>query len=325
LKRIVSRKLRGLRAGARAMLKASIATVMLVAIEIAVLASLGFSKIVLADALHGVIDVIVGFTVYVALKASASKPSKRFPWGLYKAESLASLAVSLVSVFMVAWITYLALSAMHETTPPHIALLVLIGGLESLVILKYLTRTMERVKSRALQASVTHLKADVLIGVVAGGLAMLAQPMNMPILEAGATVGVALYMAYTAVKILVESTYTLLDVGVDGELNRKMRRIAEEASGLEVSRLKLRPVGSFVVGEVWLRAPGHLTLSEAHKAAVKTVRRILSSIQEVIHVTIILTPKRAKRVKKFIKKRARLVEHVKPKRYRTSKRRAKRS
>lgn len=53
------------------------------------------SLVLMTDALHSGIDVIPIFASWFGLKISQKKPDEKFPYGYYKAESLATLFISL--------------------------------------------------------------------------------------------------------------------------------------------------------------------------------------------------------------------------------------
>ena len=81
----------------------------------------------LAQAVDSLTDVFASLTVYVGLKVAGRKPTDRFPYGYYRAETVASLLVAALIIFSGA--TILEESIMRFLLPeavsfPQIALLV---------------------------------------------------------------------------------------------------------------------------------------------------------------------------------------------------------
>ena len=70
-------------------------TIILLASVEALIGFLSGNLILIIDALHNAADSVASFASWFGLKISQRKPTERFPYGYYKAESLATLFVSI--------------------------------------------------------------------------------------------------------------------------------------------------------------------------------------------------------------------------------------
>ena len=109
----------------------------------------------LADAVHSFADIFASFIVYLGLKVAKKEPSERFPFGYYKAESLATLLVSVVILSSGIAILYEAYKTIGSAGAEHpaLALLVaLVSILTSIYLFKIKSEVGTRLKSQALIA-----------------------------------------------------------------------------------------------------------------------------------------------------------------------------
>ena len=58
------------------------------------------SPLLIADAWHSGADVLINLTSLIGLKLAAMKKSNRFPYGLYRAETMACLLIGALIVFI---------------------------------------------------------------------------------------------------------------------------------------------------------------------------------------------------------------------------------
>ena len=109
----------------------------------------------LADAVHSFADIFASFIVYLGLKVAKKEPSERFPFGYYKAESLATLLVSVVILSSGIAILYEAYKTIGSAGAEHPALALLVAFVSILIsiyLFKIKSEVGTRLKSQALIA-----------------------------------------------------------------------------------------------------------------------------------------------------------------------------
>ena len=134
----------------------TVAIILLASVE----ALVGFFSgniILIIDALHNAADSVASFASWFGLKISQRKPTERFPYGYYKAESLANLSVSifiLYAAFELLLAGYSKLYVVPEITMPLETLsIALFSAIGSYLLARYMKKTGEKVGSQSLIAN----------------------------------------------------------------------------------------------------------------------------------------------------------------------------
>ena len=83
----------GLKKGKKVAAVATFATLFLTALK-AIVGYLSGSAALIADAIHSGSDVVAIFASWLGLRLAERKPTETFPYGFYKAETLATLLIS---------------------------------------------------------------------------------------------------------------------------------------------------------------------------------------------------------------------------------------
>jgi len=84
--------------GKRVAVAATLLTILLAVVK-GVIGGLRGSPALTADAVHSFADTLAIFASWVGLKLAERPPTKRFPFGLYRAENLAALVVAVTGTF----------------------------------------------------------------------------------------------------------------------------------------------------------------------------------------------------------------------------------
>jgi cation diffusion facilitator family transporter len=250
------------------------------------------SVALLADAINSLSDVFASLAVYLGLKLSQKKANKQFPYGYYKAETLASLIVS--ALIVVAGIEILIESVKSFFAPQEIvmashALIVVSLSAGAYYILgRYKMKIGEEIGSPALVSDGNHS----LIDTASSGLVFLgivSSIIGYPQLESIAGVIISGLILWMGIRMGRYSLLVLLDACVKPELIQKTREIAETVYGVEgVHSIKMRRSGPYAFGELHLETKGTLTVNEAHEVSEKVEKTIKEHIPEIdaLHVHI---------------------------------------
>ena len=149
---------------------------------------IGNSFALVADGVESVLDIFSGLLVWGGLRVSALPQSDRYPYGLGKAEPLASLVVSTVLLLAAVGI---AIGATQEIMSPQevpesFTLMVLIGVLIAKeVMFRVLSTQGREIGSQSLNTDAWHHRSDALtslaafIGISVAGEAELKSPVNL--------------------------------------------------------------------------------------------------------------------------------------------------
>lgn len=289
----VSNKVQLLRKGEEATKRSTIVMVVLSFMK-GIIGFISGSVALLADAIHSFSDIFASIAVWLGLRLAQKKPSERFPYGLYKVETLALLIVSIIII--ISGIETLLESirrlwTSYTPTLPHITIAVAcISAFASLLLSRYKGKIGESIGSQALIGEGKHSMVDayssfiVILGVafsfigMAWAEAVAGSIISIIVLKLGLWMG-------------KDSILVLLDVCLKPEYIQQIREIAEDIPGVgAVHALKIRRAGPFVFGEMHIKVDESLAVDRAHKISEKIEYEVREKIKEVDSLTIHIEP-----------------------------------
>jgi len=245
-----------------------------------------------ADAIHSSSDVLASLTVFAGLKISKRR-SKRFPYGLFKVENLASLIVSLAILFAGYEIAKRAL--LNETVselrriPLAIMAEIVVIGI-TLAFSIYAVKKGKELGSPSIIADGKHVRTDMLSSVaVLAGLIGNLLGVN---LDRAAVFVVLIFIAHAGIIIFIDAMRVLLDASLDFETMDKVKSIIlADPHVKEIRSLTGRNSGSykFIESEVIINVR---ELEKAHSISKKIEEDIMDDITHMDHVLIHYEPVR---------------------------------
>jgi len=224
------------------------------------------SVALLADTIHNFSDALTAIPLWIAFALSRRAPTRRFTYGLGRAEDLAGLfivAVIAASAVVAAWQSIDRLIAPRPLEHlGWIATAGVVGFLGNELVARYRLGVGRRIGSAALEADGIHARTDgfTSLAVVVGAAgAWLGFPLADPIIGLVISAMILVVLWRTAGEIGIR----LMD-GVDPELVEHARDALTGVTGVRgVRELRLRAVGHAYRLEAVLEAPAGLTLGEA--------------------------------------------------------------
>jgi len=216
------------------------------------------SAALLGDAIHSATDVIGSAAAYVGLSL-AGRRHPSFPYGLYKAETLATLFIS--GAVILAGYEIGRQAIVGPDKPPNFRLALPVALISLAVTLAfglYQLGRGRRLHSPALLADARDYLTDAgSTAVVAAGLAGAYLGLS---LDRWAAAVVALFVFWSGGQLLWSAVRDLLDQAIDRETERQIIRLVEAHPRVEqVERVLSRTAGGrFIVDlDVTLRAQSH--------------------------------------------------------------------
>ncbi|MEN8139882.1 MAG: cation diffusion facilitator family transporter [Thermodesulfobacteriota bacterium] len=248
---------------ARRMAAISIVVNLLLAVVKGVVGVLSGSTALVGDAINSGADVFTSSAAFVGLWVAGRK-HPAFPYGLYKAETVATLISAIVVILAGYEIGRQAL--LGDISRPDLGLALPVTIACFFISLSFgliQLRASRRLNSLALEADARDYLADSLsTGVVLLGL--LASFWGWE-LERWATAGVSLFVLRVGVHLLTSALRDLLDASIDRETEMQIRQLVEVCP--RVSRIKRflsRTTGGryMVDMDVVLATPSHQVADE---------------------------------------------------------------
>jgi cation diffusion facilitator family transporter len=232
------------------------------------------SAALLGDAIHSGTDVLASMAAFVGLwVAGRNHPS--FPYGLYKAENVATLATSIVVILAAYEIGRQALLGTEKM--PDVAMALPVAFVCLLVSLGFgllQSRAGERFNSPALKADARDYLADSLsTGVVLCGL--VATSLGWPVDRWAAAI-VSLFVFKAGGGLLFSAIRDLLDASIDRETEREIIQMVEGCPRVT----KVKKCLSRVTGGRFIIDMDIIVHSPSHKVADQVADRLEKDIPE---------------------------------------------
>jgi len=279
--------------GQRAAIIAVTATV-LFALAKAVVGLVSGSVVLMADAIHSGADSFSTFAAWIGLRIARKKPSGKFPYGFYKAENISALLISILILFAgysIVRESFSKISMEYELSIPVIAASVaILDAIVMFIVGTYEMKVGKRINSQSLTAdgkeSRMHLLSSslVLVGLVSNFL-------GIHYLEGIMGIFISLFIFQVGIETAKDSIFALMDVSPDKEVEKKIRNILNEVSGLrDFKNLKLRKSGPFIFGEVRAKIGKSIDIKRAHEISDDIERKIKKKVETVDSFVISFEP-----------------------------------
>lgn len=247
-----------------------------------------------ADGIDSLSDSAVSFFVWTGLHFALRRPSKRFPFGYYKVESLTALLAAVLLVGAASFIflrSYRAIVNPHSISQPFIALVVLaVTGLLSLYRALQMRRIANRYNILSLSVDARNSIKDTSSSFVAF-TSVLISYLGFTQMDAIGGFLVGIYVLTVSYVALRESSLVLLDAFHEPELTHQIENLIHshrEIRGLK--DLKLRRAGPFIVGILEVIVDGDMTVSEMHNVVTELEHSIRERIPGLRSLTVKAIP-----------------------------------
>lgn len=248
------------------------------------------SIVIMADGIHNIADSLTGFVVYIGLFFAEKYPSEKYPFGLYKAENLASLFVALAIAY--AGVDIIRESIVTITERINMPYLLIAIELLSAIITYWLTRYLlatPGIKLDAINAEGTHAFQDVLTSLVVI-IGVFGQWLNIKYLAQVIGIGIGGYILLQSYQIGRDATLTLLDRG-DENVSKQIKNLVSNINDvIGVHEIKVRKAGPFLFATMHLEAPPAFSVKDADKLADVVEEKLRESIPSLLYISIHVEP-----------------------------------
>lgn len=252
------------------------------------------SVVLLADALDSVFDLISSFTSWFGLKIAQKEPDENFPYGYYKAESIATLVVSVFIIygsFDLMLKGYQRIFEMSYLNEPFLALgAAAVSLVSSYFLSRYLSRVGEKIHSSLLKATSQERKKDVLSSIIVF-LAIVATYLELPYVEGLVTISISLLIFVMGLKTLKDALFALMDVSPSKEVEKKIQKTICDVPRVErVKDLRLRRSGPFIFGEVKIEIKKFVDVQKAHEISSEIEEKVCTVVPQIQNFTVHVEP-----------------------------------
>lgn len=285
-----------LKRGQRIALVSSLVT-LAVALVKGVTGALFDSHLLIADAFHSAGDVVTVAASGFGLWLAGRKKSETFPYGLYRAETVASLFIALLILWAgvemardgYAKLLHPAATTEHPLFPVGAALLSILANF-------FMARKQKEVgaaiNSQSLLAKARDTQLDTWVsGVVLIGILLAFQ--GIPHVEGGLILVVSLLILKLGGETLWVSVMSLLDANLDPDLQTEIASMISDIPGVRgVPGVRIRRSGPFRMVDCTIETSPNLSLYKAHELADQVEDAIVAGHRDIDTVFVHVEPYR---------------------------------
>lgn len=253
------------------------------------------SPVLIADAFHSGADLLThsasGFGLWIASRGK----TKRFPYGLYRAETLACFAVG---GFIATAGIKLFLEGFHrlfylepvKTFPVLPITASIVSAVSAIFIAKIEMKTGKSIGSQSLMASSRDAFLDVFASVMVIVGILLAY-LGIPYVEGGIIMLISLLIFKLGIENIWRSLLVLMDANLDPDLQGEIEHKTNKIYGVKgISDVKIRQSGPFKMVECIVSTQPSLSLYRAHELADKVENVIEKNYEQIESVFIHVEP-----------------------------------
>ncbi len=279
-----------LKKGENAVVYSAITSLILTAIKL-VGGILSNSAVLISDSLDSISDMISMVASWIGFKIAQRKPSKRFPYGYYKAESIASLFASLLILYGSYELVVMGYKRILSPISVMSALSVVSAVVSSIISFSlsfYLNKVGKETNSQLLISTSKERMSDgfksivVLVAIVSSGF-------GIPYIEGITTIAISIMVLLFGLSSLKDSVLALMDINPDPSVEEKIESILSSYKDVKESgEIRLRKSGPFLFGEATIKVRRGIDVDRAHDISTsieKEINKVLPQVNSfMIHI-----------------------------------------
>lgn len=232
----------------------------------------------LADAAHTAADVVTSVVVLFGFKLSSSPADEKHPYGHGRIEFIATLVISIMLIIVGVEFAKSSYERFISNTAVKSSLVVAAVMVAGAIFKEWMSRFSielgNRTSASALIADAWHHRTDGIASVLVA-IAIIASKFGFYKLDAIFGLGVSALIAYTGIKIALESVSKLIgEVPEEGEL-KEIEAIALSVPGVSSAhKIKVHNYGAYQEISIHIQVDNDLTLIKAHDISEQVERVI---------------------------------------------------
>ena len=287
-------KIERLQQGRRIAFISSIVSLLLAVMK-GVIGYLFGSQVLIADAFHSGADLLThaasGFGLWIASRSKTTK----FPYGLYRAETLALLivggfiVVAGIQIFREGYHRLFYLEPVKSFPILPVAASI-ISSVAAFVVARMESKVGKSIGSQSLTATSREVFLDIFTSLMVL-MGILLAYFRIPYVEGAIMILISLLLFKLGIANTWTSLLVLMDANLDPELQSELEKRVNEIYGVKgVSDVKVRQSGPFRIVECIIKTRPSLPLYRAHELANKVEELIARDYENVESVFIHVEP-----------------------------------
>ncbi|MDP8233817.1 MAG: cation diffusion facilitator family transporter [Candidatus Saelkia tenebricola] len=263
------------------------------------------SDVLVADAFHSGADLLAIFASGFGLWLASKKKTAKFPYGLYKAETLISFIIGALIVwagiemfkdgyYKLFHMTYIQKSPIFPVSASVISIII------AYFLFKKESAVGKKINSQSLLANASESFLDIFTSIVVLTGILLAY-LRVPYIEGSIIILISVLIFKLGFKNIWASLLVLMDANLEPDLQFEIESKINEIYGVKGdSEVKIRQSGPFKMVECKIETSPTLSLYRAHELADKTEDFITKNYEHIESVFIHIEPSKKRVISAII-------------------------
>ena len=248
----------------------------------------------IASGLDALTDLIASLAVLLGLKFSQKDPSKRFPYGYYRMETLATLIVAIFIFFFGINVLIESIRIIIDPstlTQPVIGLLIsLFSILAAFVLFQYNMKIGTKIASNALIGTAKEFQLDIITNSLVF-IGILAHIIEFPQLEGLVGLMISFLIIKTGLQFGRNSLLTLLDAIDDPDIINQIQSVVSEFPEVQkVTNVRIRRSGPYYFADIKIQMPATETVQSLAQVTHKLESSLKDKISQLDSIMISVDP-----------------------------------
>ncbi|MEY2860165.1 MAG: hypothetical protein RL392_623 [Pseudomonadota bacterium] len=238
------------------------------------------SQGLIADGIHSLSDLVADFVVLYAGHHGQKDADTDHPYGHYRFETAASLALGVILLAVglgMVWSAFVKLQTPDTIPTAHAtALWVALAAIVSKeVLFRYMLRMAKAVKSSMLVANAWHARSDAASSLVVS-IGLIGNMAGYPLLDPIAALIVGFMVGKMGWSFGWDALHDLMDRAVDEEEVQAIRKTLVSTPGVAgVHDIRTRKMGDMIVVDAHIEVDANITVEAGHNIAVAARQAVL--------------------------------------------------
>ena len=248
----------------------------------------------IASGLDALTDLIASLAVLIGLRFSQKDPSKRFPYGYYRMETLATLIVAIFIFFFGINVLIESIRIIIDPstlTQPVIGLLIsLFSILAAFVLFQYNMKIGTKIASNALIGTAKEFQLDIITNSLVF-IGILAHIIEFPQLEGLVGLMISFLIIKTGLQFGRNSLLTLLDAIDDPDIINQIQSVVSEFPEVQkVTNVRIRRSGPYYFADIKIQMPATETVQSLAQVTHKLESSLKDKISQLDSIMISVDP-----------------------------------
>ena len=247
-----------------------------------------------ASGFDALTDLIGSIAVLFGLRLSQKSPTKRFSYGYYRLETLATLIVAILILFLGLEIILQSFQTIMTPTQLHLPLLgifvSLISTLAAYGLYRYNMNIGVKITSSALISIAKEFQLDIFTNILVF-LGVFSHIINYPMLEGFVGILIGVFILKTGYSFTKGSILILLDAIDNPEVIEEIKSIIKQFSEIhQINDVRIRRSGPFYFADVKIQMQSQETVKSISEVTRGVEARLKAAIPQLDSIMISVDP-----------------------------------